>query len=183
MSTTILCIQQCQKVDQQSKNWQQCSGGRYHYPLQGNAGCLILVQDKLLVVRDRESGRWGFPAGGPQGQEGIACTAVRETFEETGLRVQSRALIAFLPAKNFYLFECRLTTGGLDLPAAGENNNLMVPEFSQNEILAIRLIEIDSLIAADWRFPEQWNLVFDLVRARIKAGRQTPGSAKNNGGS
>ena len=46
-------------------------------------------QQKVLVVKGRESGKWSFPKGHPkQGESGFEC-ARRETLEETGLELSS----------------------------------------------------------------------------------------------
>lgn len=49
-------------------------------------GTVVVDDERVLLVRER--GRWGLPKGGVEPGETFAETAVRETREETGLRVE-----------------------------------------------------------------------------------------------
>lgn len=60
-----------------------------------SAGALVVWDTQILLVRHQEPGRYDFwvpPGGGAEGDEELAATAERETFEETGLRVRSSRL-------------------------------------------------------------------------------------------
>ena len=57
------------------------------------AGCFIKQADRLLLVRNRFNGKLGFPAGFSNFGEDAQCTAHRETWEETGLRVEVGELV------------------------------------------------------------------------------------------
>ncbi len=53
------------------------------------AGCAIFDnQDRLLMIRLSENGRWGIPGGAVDPGESPARAAVREVYEETGLIVE-----------------------------------------------------------------------------------------------
>lgn len=57
--------------------------------LMPGAGCAIFdAQDRLLMIRIRESGRWSIPGGAVDPGETPARAAVREAYEETGLTVE-----------------------------------------------------------------------------------------------
>ncbi len=51
-------------------------------------GCILLNKDnKLLAVHNAASGFWGFPKGGKEPNETVLGAALRELFEETGVRL------------------------------------------------------------------------------------------------
>jgi 8-oxo-dGTP pyrophosphatase MutT (NUDIX family) len=60
----------------------------------GTAGIAIVYQNKLLIVHPTGSG-WsnlGIPKGHIEDGESIKDTAIRETFEETGIKVKESSL-------------------------------------------------------------------------------------------
>lgn len=74
------------------------------------AGCVIFKRDKVLLVKHKAKsaislGLYGAPCGRVNPQEAIEEAAVREVFEETGLRVRllkrvSQIYFAKVPLKN-----------------------------------------------------------------------------------
>lgn len=72
-------------------------------------GCILMTPDnKILLVKGRESQKWSFPKGHIEGQEtGLAC-ARRELFEETGIRIHQEpfAFKKFLKSgtSSYFLF-------------------------------------------------------------------------------
>lgn len=61
------------------------------------AGCVIVKNNKILLVKEgmeEHYGKWNLPAGRVDDFERITDGAIRETFEETGLKVK---LIGVLP--------------------------------------------------------------------------------------
>lgn len=54
----------------------------------GGAACVVIVDQRLLVIRHRPTGRLDLPGGRSKSGESARCTAQRETWEETGLDVQ-----------------------------------------------------------------------------------------------
>jgi 8-oxo-dGTP diphosphatase len=87
-------------------------------------GTLVMENGKLLLVRRRmmpEAGKWSIPAGFLDRGEDPREVAVRETWEETGLRVRIEGLIDvyFNPqietggASIFILYRARLVGGEL----------------------------------------------------------------------
>ncbi|HET9516179.1 MAG TPA: NUDIX domain-containing protein, partial [Actinoplanes sp.] len=56
------------------------------------AGCVVL-DAQVLLQRRGDDGRWGLPGGALELGESAAEAAVREVFEETGLRVQVDSLL------------------------------------------------------------------------------------------
>ncbi len=53
-------------------------------------GCLIEKNHQILLVKEGEEdyGKWNIPAGSAENFEKITDAAIRETFEETGLKVK-----------------------------------------------------------------------------------------------
>lgn len=66
---------------------------RQHRPPLVAAAVIVHQRRLLLVRRTRAEPRlvWGLPAGKPENSEHLEETAVRETWEETGLRVHAAA--------------------------------------------------------------------------------------------
>jgi 8-oxo-dGTP diphosphatase len=78
----------------------------------------VLHEGAVLLVRRRVAEgalSWQFPAGKIEDGESPAAAAVRETFEETGLQVQSATTLGerVHPAtgRRMYYVECRVTGG------------------------------------------------------------------------
>ena len=60
------------------------------------AGAIVVRGNRILLVRYRDSGGGTYlaaPGGGVREHESVADAAVRETFEETGLRVEPRRVL------------------------------------------------------------------------------------------
>ena len=53
-------------------------------------GAIVLRGDEILLVRER--GRWSLPKGGLEAGELVQTGAIRETYEETGQRIETREL-------------------------------------------------------------------------------------------
>lgn len=55
------------------------------------AGCLVVKDNKILMVQEGLKGfygQWNLPAGSAENFEKITDAAIRETYEETGLKVK-----------------------------------------------------------------------------------------------
>ena len=95
-----------------------------------NAGCAIFKDGKLLLVKHKFTGKWGFPGGRDKMNGELAFqTAYRETFEETGYIVSIEDFITEFK-NSFRLYKCKILQ-------EKENNNLYITEkkfFSREEI-------------------------------------------------
>lgn len=76
-----------------------------------SAACIIKVQDKVVLIGHRLSGRLDFPGGGRNNDEALPCTAHREVWEETGFNVLVGPKLT-VTDNGMALFACQ---GGEDL--------------------------------------------------------------------
>ena len=100
----------------------ECNHVHFTDPKVG-VGVFLLHEGKLLLVRrtmNPERGKWSIPAGYLDQGEDPQETAVREAFEETGLRVEIDGLVDVIhnpPAEGgasiFILYRARLLGGEL----------------------------------------------------------------------
>lgn len=60
----------------------------------GVASAVLDADQRLLLMRHADSGRWVLPGGAVEPDEQPAAAAVRETREETGLEVRPVAIVA-----------------------------------------------------------------------------------------
>ena len=120
-------------------------------PATGPAGCAIQVGDRVLMVRDIWSHRWGLPGGGHDPGETARQTAERETFEETGLRVVAGPLLWTSPS-HFSVFRCSPTDAEI---TAHANGALVLPKEGYEELLEAHLMNLHDVPESKLRYPSQ----------------------------
>ena len=59
----------------------------------GCSAAIFNEEGKVLLTRRRDNGQWCLPSGGMDAGESPSETAIREVFEETGLRVRVKRLV------------------------------------------------------------------------------------------
>ena len=119
--------------------------------LQGNAGCVIRIDNKMLIVRHQKTGKLSPPAGTAKKGETAQCTAHRETREETGVEVTVGKLLKEFDSQ-FYLFHCTVVNQAvIRIP----EDRLAVPSDRTDEIDEVFFIDPLVLSNDSWRFPEQ----------------------------
>ncbi len=66
---------------------------------------VILMKENQVLLQKRDDGDWGLPGGLMERGESFEETAVREVFEETGLRIEKKALnkIDVFSGKDYYV--------------------------------------------------------------------------------
>lgn len=124
------------------------------------AACAIRHQDQLLLVQDRISSRYSLSGGYIDGGESPQQAALRELYEETGLRGEvvqelgrwQRALI----------FACRTLEPIVAQQDSDFVSLLKAPNLG-GEILNARLITVDKLPREQRRFPDQ----LDWLQSRL----------------
>ena len=92
---------------------------------QNKAGFLIksLTDDKYLLVKNKESNKWGPPKGHTIKYEKLYDTAVRELYEETGIKLEKKIDIAYINISGVRLF-LALTTEDL-IPNIIDNKEII----------------------------------------------------------
>ena len=119
-------------------------------PLSLGAGAIVIYEDRVLLVRNIYGvtrGRYLLPAGRVHTGELPDQTAVRETYEETGLRVEIEGLIGLRiwvmdddEHNYFFMFRARLLSPITDLrPNLDEIDDARF--FSREEMQALSVNE------------------------------------------
>lgn len=116
------------------------------------AACIIKTGNKVLMIRHRLSGKLDFPGGGKshnnESEQSLACTAHRETWEETGFNVEIQQFLG-TTARGLALLGCGLDAGLDDLP-----NTFDAPPWSVIEVLALEKVDPFLLNHDDLRFSD-----------------------------
>lgn len=124
----------------------RCSGcARIHYEqLIVGAGSLLETDGRLLLLRRTGNpfkNCWGLPAGHVEGDEDPASAAVRETEEETGLRVEANGLVdAYFFDDHpkgcgvFLVYRCEVAGGSLAETSEGKTPTFFAPEELPHDI-------------------------------------------------
>jgi 8-oxo-dGTP pyrophosphatase MutT (NUDIX family) len=128
------------------------------------AGCYIATERGVVMTVGRFNGELQLPAGTREARESPACTARRETLEETGLIVQVAERVGSRKGGRFVLFRC-IPDKRLD--PAGDFKPL---DFF--EIRSVVVVNPSTLRDADgarieraWRFPQDRRLLAALFSA------------------
>lgn len=108
------------------------------------------------MARHKPTGTWNLPGGTQESGESAQCTAHRETWEETGLDVWVGELLRKLE-NGFYLFACKPKTP----PPTQE---IRLPEWSRTEVTEIKLLDPHTIKPGEYRFPDQLEIVREIVR-------------------
>ncbi|MFI9404496.1 NUDIX hydrolase [Nocardia sp. NPDC052316] len=58
-----------------------------------SAGAFVRHQDTVLLIRRSDNGNWAMPGGAHEPGESLSHTAVRETWEETGITIRLTGLV------------------------------------------------------------------------------------------
>jgi 8-oxo-dGTP diphosphatase len=115
----------------------------------GNAGCLIAVEGRTLLIAHSVSGKLGFPGGTSVDEEPAQCTAHRETWEETGIDVEVGHFLKRL-STGFLLYACRSQLSDLSPDEVPH-----LPIWSRTEVSGMVWRDLDTVAAEQWRFPDQ----------------------------
>ena len=99
------------------------------------AGFLIksLTDDKYLLVKTKASNKWGPPKGHMNKHERLYDTAVRELYEETGIKVEKKPNIAYI------------NISGVRLYLALTSEDIVLNVIDKNEITECCWISISEL--------------------------------------
>lgn len=108
-----------------------------------NAGCLAVDQGRILVIEQR-SGVLSIPGGTSEPGEGARCTAYRETYEETGLKLAIGPLLEVF-ANGFHLYQCTYV----------DRKQVLAPK-DLLEVRGASWRRPETVDGSRWRFPGQW---------------------------
>ena len=119
------------------------------------AGCAAIIfdetQDRILLTRREDNGRWCLPGGGLEPGEDVAEGCIREVWEETGLHVEIARLIGVYSSPHIvteyrdgnrfqfvsFCFEAKVTGGHLEL----SNETTAFGYFCRDEIAKMDVME------------------------------------------
>jgi predicted NUDIX family NTP pyrophosphohydrolase len=117
----------------------------------GNAGCLIIHNKKILLVKSYHNNYLNIPGGTQKKKETSACTAHRETFEETGVSVKVQDHI--MTANNgFHIFSC---------DAKGEIDLSYSKKYEINQITLLPINDVEN-----YRYPKQLDKIKKYLLSR-----------------
>lgn len=117
----------------------------------GNAGCLITRPGAVVMVQQQLSGTWAIPGGTAEPGERAACTAARETAEETGFKVNVVEPLVVLD-NGFHIYRC-------DVDPNTEPHRI--------DALEIRDVQWKSALERaqiEWRFPQYQEVTEALIQ-------------------
>ena len=115
-----------------------------------SAGCFAATASGLLLVQAID-GRVSVPGGASRNGETSRCTAFRETWEETGLRLRPAELLVVFDT-GFHLYRCAhdIDSGAIDPPP-------------RLEVRTAFYLPISEFEAYSWRFEYQQALMRELM--------------------
>lgn len=117
-----------------------------------NAGCAIFKDGRLLLVKHKITGKWGFPGGRDKLNGELAFqTAYRETLEETGLVVSIEDFIAEF-RNSFRLYKCDILQ---DIKKFDTENVIKFRYFSKSEIADLMYHH-----RKDLRYDHQFDIIY-----------------------
>ena len=115
-----------------------------------SAGCFAVRDGKLLLVQGL-NGKVSLPGGSSEAGESAQCTAFRETWEETGLRLQPRELMRVFDT-GFHLYKC------LD----AEQGAAIDPPI-RFEVRDVFFLGPEQFADYEWRFEDQRGLLRQML--------------------
>lgn len=142
IAAAITCLQGCEKPP-------ACSYTGFE-KVEANAGCLVVNDNKLLLV-EGNNGAISLPGGGTDTGEAAQCTAEREVWEETGIKVKANELVNVFD-NGFHVYSCSIIdTQNQQLD--GENRPF------RHEVGKVHWLGVDDFENKQWRFPDQVGLM------------------------
>lgn len=125
---------------------------------EGNAGCMIVRNYAVVMVQQSLTGAWSVPGGTAEEGERSVCTAARETYEETGIKVRVVKKLRVLN-NNFHLYHCVEVERTLNQTP---EQNAMAP-MDALEIRGVAWQTPEQREQLLWRYPAQKELINQLI--------------------
>lgn len=114
-------------------------------PFVGVDGAVFDAEGRLLLIQRKDNGSWAMPGGAADVGESPSAVAVRETWEETGLRVRAVRLVGVYDSRKVgspdavhlyhLVFMCEQESGELMLT----NETIAFGYFSEEEVAGLTL--------------------------------------------
>ena len=114
-------------------------------PFVGVDGAVFDAEGRLLLIQRKDNGSWAMPGGAADVGETPSAVAVREVWEETGLRVRAVRLVGVYDSRKVgspdavhlyhLVFICEKESGELKLT----NETLAFGYFSEEEVAGLAL--------------------------------------------
>ncbi len=134
------------------------------------AMAVVVAEDgRLLTIQRQDNHAWGFPAGFCDLGENVAQTAVRETFEETGLHIALERLLGVYSApdlRHTYANGDQVQNVGAVFRARVVGGQ---PKPALAEVAALRWQTPDEFLAE--MPPSTWRTYFALLCQHLDSGR------------
>ena len=128
-----------------------------------SAGCYIAAERGVVMTIGRFKGHLQLPGGSRERGESPACTARRETLEETGLLVQVAEPVGVRNRGRFVLFRCLP-----EQPLEADADFSPLDLFEVREVLVVNPLTLHSAsgtrIDTAWRFPDDRELLATLFK-------------------
>ena len=134
----------------------------------GSAGCIIRSGKALLTITHRLSHKYAIPGGKSNGEtESAQCTAHRKTWEKTGFNVEIGPLLG-INEDQFRYYACEL-----DDDFDGEMLTFPTPDWTEDKVESIQLIDPFDTQHFHWRFPDRLILLRDMFNDLGKIQHQS----------
>ena len=121
-----------------------------------NAGCIIVDHYDRMLVNEQTTGAFSLPGGSSKPAESAQCTAMRETYEETGIVTDVGELLYVYP-NGFHVYRCRLQYRGQ-----------VADPIDIVEVQANHWIGLDHWEDVLWRYPEYVDKTRELLTTIIQ---------------
>lgn len=121
------------------------------------AAAIVVQEDKLLMIKSKDTGSWSVPSGGLEAGESPEAACLRETFEETGFQVRVKQLVNI---KNVAIAEYDVTTHYYLCEIVGGQITYHDPDDSIEEIDWKKISDFDEI---EWMFEEDKERINNLV--------------------
>lgn len=122
------------------------------------AGCYLIIDQRVALVIDQLGNQIQLPIGARQSGEAPHCTAIRETLEETGVKVKLEGLIERLGNGDVYLYRCRPSSPIAPAASLHARDRVEIAEVVLVDPQHLTLRNGQSL-RWSWRFPRDQQLI------------------------
>lgn len=128
--------------------------------MEKSCGCVVFNNDKVLIVKSL-SGVYGFPKGHVEKSETEVETAIRETFEETGVKVSVDSNNRF--SINYMVYNSFLKEVVYFIGFIKDSDSIKVQEDEIDEAFWIDIDKVNDIITFD-NLRNLWKDIYDKYR-------------------